>query len=82
VAGRRGLTLAVPTSRVARRTDPLAFSRIAPEDAWTDAGNRFDIPGAGVLYAADTVRASTSKPWPDSGPHPASWPRSPTTATT
>ncbi|MGB7980260.1 MAG: RES family NAD+ phosphorylase [Candidatus Nanopelagicales bacterium] len=45
-----------PVWRVARRADPLAFSRIAPEDAWTDAGNRFDIPGAGVLYAADTVR--------------------------
>lgn len=60
MAGRRGLTLAVPTSpvwRVARRTNPLANSRIVPEGAWTDTGNRFDIPGAGVLYAADTVRA-------------------------
>ncbi len=60
MAGKRGLKLTRPHGpvwRVARRTDPLAFSRIAPEDAWTDAGNRFDVPGAGVLYAADTPRA-------------------------
>lgn len=54
------MKLVVPTGplwRVARRGDPLAFSRIAPEDAWTEAGNRFDVPGAGVLYAGNDLRA-------------------------
>ena len=39
--------------RLERATTPLRFSRISPVDAENDrAGNRFDVPGGGVLYAA------------------------------
>ncbi|WP_415079137.1 RES domain-containing protein [Microbacterium sp.] len=39
--------------RVGRRPEPLNFSRISPTDAQNRAGgNRFDVPGGGVLYAA------------------------------
>lgn len=39
--------------RVERATTALRFSRISPVDAENDrAGNRFDVPGGGVLYAA------------------------------
>lgn len=35
------------------------FSRISPDDALLpDAGNRFDVPGGGVLYCATTIRGS------------------------
>src|SRR5665213_505125 len=38
---------------------PLRFSSISPAEAVVDgAGNRFDIPGAGVLYAATTPEGS------------------------
>lgn len=46
-----------PLWRVARRRTSLAYSRIAAEDAMRNAGNRFDVPGAGVLYAAETPEA-------------------------
>lgn len=55
--GPRLVPLSMQTWRVARRRDPLRFSYIAPEDAWGNAGNRFDVPGGGVLYTADTVEA-------------------------
>lgn len=39
--------------RIARADDPLRFSRIAAADApLPTAGNRFDVPGGGVLYCA------------------------------
>lgn len=39
--------------RVGRSTDPLHFSAIDPEDAASkNGGNRFDVPGGRVLYAA------------------------------
>ncbi|MFI7481892.1 RES domain-containing protein [Kocuria sp. M1R5S2] len=39
--------------RVGRSTGPMYFSRIASENAEDDrAGNRFDVLGGGVLYAA------------------------------
>lgn len=39
--------------RVERATTALRFSRISPLDAENDhVGNRFDVPGGGVLYAA------------------------------
>lgn len=39
--------------RVGRRPEPLNFSEISPIDAQSRAGgNRFDVPGGGVLYAA------------------------------
>lgn len=39
--------------RVERATAALRFSSISPVDAESDgAGNRFDVPGGGVLYAA------------------------------
>lgn len=42
--------------RVERIAPTLSFSRINAVDAALDlAGNRFDIPGAGVLYAATTA---------------------------
>jgi hypothetical protein len=38
------------------------FSRINPVDAALDrAGNRFDVPGAGVLYAASTVTGALAE---------------------
>lgn len=44
--------------RVCRAKDPLRFSRISPEDNELDtAGNRFDVPGGGVLYAATGAAA-------------------------
>lgn len=44
--------------RVARSRGLLTFSRITPEDAeLRTAGNRFDVPGGAVLYAASTVIA-------------------------
>ena len=42
--------------RVERIAPPLVFSRINAIDAALDsAGNRFDVPGAAVLYAATTA---------------------------
>lgn len=38
--------------RVERTSPPLRFSRLPPEDAALETGNRFDIVGVGVLYAA------------------------------
>jgi len=41
--------------RVARSDDPLRFAMIDPADApLPHAGNRFDVPGGGVLYCATT----------------------------
>ena len=40
------------TWRVERTSPPLVFSKISPIDAAGRAGNRFDVPGAGVLYTA------------------------------
>ncbi|MGV8882053.1 MAG: RES family NAD+ phosphorylase [Rhodoglobus sp.] len=41
--------------RVGRTTEPLHFSAIAPEDAASEnGGNRFDVPGGRVLYAASS----------------------------
>lgn len=48
-----------PLWRVGRATAPYAFSWITPEiDARDDAGNRFDVLGSGVLYAASTPRGA------------------------
>ena len=42
-----------PLWRVERINPPLRFSRINAVDAMNErAGNRFDVPGAGVLYGA------------------------------
>ncbi|MGA1836040.1 RES domain-containing protein [Herbiconiux sp. 11R-BC] len=42
--------------RVERADPPLRFSRLNPVDALNArAGNRFDVPGAGVLYGATTA---------------------------
>lgn len=39
--------------RVGRSQNPLAYTEIAPEDAASPrGGNRFDVPGGRVLYAA------------------------------
>ena len=39
--------------RVGRSPDPMNFAGITPEDAsLPTGGNRFDVPGGGVLYAA------------------------------
>ncbi|AZZ56599.1 hypothetical protein C5E08_12315 [Rathayibacter iranicus] len=39
--------------RVGRATDPARFTTVDPIDASTStAGNRFDVPGGAVLYAA------------------------------
>ena len=38
--------------RVERVSDPLRFARIEAADATLETGNRFDVAGAGVLYAA------------------------------
>ncbi|MDP4015220.1 MAG: RES domain-containing protein [Candidatus Nanopelagicales bacterium] len=43
--------------RVARRREPVHYSQIEPQDERSNAGNRFDVPGGGVLYAAGTVEA-------------------------
>ncbi|RIR81952.1 RES domain-containing protein [Mycobacteroides abscessus] len=42
--------------RVARSSDPLYPSRIAPEDALQSKGNRFDVLGGGIIYFGTTVR--------------------------
>jgi RES domain len=43
--------------RVARASSPLRFSWITAQDApLSGAGNRFDVPGGGVLYTATDVR--------------------------
>lgn len=45
--------------RVERATMALRFSRISPVDAESDsAGNRFDVSGGGVLYAATDPRGA------------------------
>ncbi len=42
--------------RLARKDLALNFSRIRPSDhLLPHAGNRYDVPGAGVLYGADTA---------------------------
>ena len=42
-----------PLWRVERPSEDIRFSQINPVDALNDrVGNRFDVPGAGVLYAA------------------------------
>lgn len=47
-----------PLLRVGRASGLLRFSTISPLDAaLPKAGNRFDVPGGGVLYAATTARA-------------------------
>jgi hypothetical protein len=47
-----------PLYRVARCSGPLEPSRIAAEDALQPrAGNRFDVPGGGVVYCGTSVRA-------------------------
>ena len=44
-----------PLWRVERIDPALRFSQLNPVDAMNErAGNRFDIPGAGVLYGATT----------------------------
>jgi hypothetical protein len=44
--------------RIGRRTDPKRFSTITPDDAVLPrAGNRYDVPGGAVLYAATQARA-------------------------
>lgn len=44
--------------RIGRNGDPLRFSEIRPEDAALPrAGNRYDVPGAGVLYVGDSRAA-------------------------
>lgn len=45
--------------RVERPEPPLHFSRISAETAALDrSGNRFDVPGAGVLYAAGSAQGA------------------------
>lgn len=45
--------------RVALIPSGQRFSKITPDDALLpDAGNRFDVPGGGVLYCASTPRGS------------------------
>ena len=45
--------------RVALIPSGQRYSEIAPDDALLpDAGNRFDVPGGGVLYCATTPRGS------------------------
>lgn len=44
-----------PLWRVGRASKPCWFSQISPEiDALNRAGNRFDVLGSGVMYAAST----------------------------
>lgn len=38
--------------RVERTSPPLRLARIDPQDAALETGNRFDVAGVGVLYAA------------------------------
>ncbi|NNC14085.1 RES family NAD+ phosphorylase [Planctomonas sp. JC2975] len=48
--------------RVERRDPPLRYSRIRAEDAANDrGGNRFDVPGGGVLYAATTAQGALAE---------------------
>ncbi|QUW19814.1 RES family NAD+ phosphorylase [Agrococcus sp. Marseille-Q4369] len=43
--------------RIGRSADPLRFSRLDPIDALSSSsGNRFDVPGGGVLYASTELR--------------------------
>jgi hypothetical protein len=55
-----GPSLVVPPDRlwrIGRRDDPLRFARISQADAALPrAGNRFDVPGGGVLYASTTIQ--------------------------
>lgn len=45
--------------RVGRASDPLRFSSIQAEDAASPRnGNRFDVPGGEVLYAASTAEGA------------------------
>jgi hypothetical protein len=45
--------------RVERFKSPLRYSQISAETAALDhAGHRFDVPGAGVLYAASTAQGA------------------------
>jgi hypothetical protein len=45
--------------RVGRSSEPLHFSAIAPEDAASEnGGNRFDVPGGRVLYAASDAEGA------------------------
>lgn len=47
-----------PVYRIGRTNDPMRFSTIRPEDAALKrAGNRYDVPGAGVLYVGDSRAA-------------------------
>lgn len=44
--------------RIGRTSDPRRFSEIRPQDAaLPHAGNRYDVPGGAVLYAATEVKA-------------------------
>ena len=46
--------------RIARRNSVARFSEIRPEDALLpNSGNRFDVSGVGVLYAASEPAADT-----------------------
>lgn len=48
--------------RVERPEPPLRYSRISAEDAALDkVGNRFDIAGAGVLYAASHAQGALAE---------------------
>lgn len=48
-----------PIWHVGRRADPYRFSWITPDiDRLDDAGNRFDVLGGGVLYAATERRGA------------------------
>jgi hypothetical protein len=42
---------------VARRGALLKYSEITPVDAALQAGNRFDVPGGGVIYAGTDLQA-------------------------
>lgn len=43
--------------RIARASNPTDYSRIQPGDASSGrSGNRYDVPGGGVLYCATSVR--------------------------
>lgn len=46
-----------PLYRVARRGAETRFAEIGPIDADSRGGNRFDVPGSGVLYLADDPEA-------------------------
>lgn len=49
-------------SRVESPVPPLEYSRISAESAALDSsGNRFDVPGAGVLYVATTAQGALAE---------------------